>query len=283
MKVGTQLFWNISEFSIAPEELSALGFGDFVPRNDFRSAMIKALHKYVKGNEKLYRRFNDTAVSVSFGVFVQTANGSDLDMAKEIILSVDKKTGVASSTGEIPTNLLADYEGGKVTLNSNQIRNMVPRFIRENHGVSMRPSGGIYFVDKRFDTDVIAKLKKLFEAFPSGHGSLYTVTLHDDQGSLESIEDSIAQTYDKEIDLLLADIDAGYKKGTLTTKQVENRKADAEKILTELKLHEANLRSKADSLVARAKKVSEVLTTRIAVAEGSLVDTGDFAGMLRML
>ena len=280
MKKGTQLFWEISEFSIAPEELAALGFGDFVPRNDFRSAMIKALHKYVKGNERLYRRFDDNHESVSFGVFVQETGGGDIAIAKELILKVDKKTGRVDA--EIyPNQLKLDYDAGKITLNSNQIRSMIPRFIRDNHGVSMRRSGGMYFLDNRHDNTVIEKLRLLFQMLPGS--ALREITLHDDAGTLDSIEEAISQTYQKEIDDLVAAVEEGYKKGTITAKQIENRKADAEKILLELKLHETNLRKQANRLKERAAKVSEVLSNQIAVAEGSILDATDFTGLLRSL
>jgi len=281
MKTGTQLFWTISEFSTTPEKLSDLGFADFVPRNDFRSAMIKALHKHTKGNERLYRRFGDTCESVSFGVFLQTTNGSDMDMQKEVVLRVDKKSGAVQSVSEVPASLLSDYEAGKVTLSSNQIRSIVPRFIRESHGVSMRPSGGIYFVDSRFDEACVAKLEALFKALPGS--KLYAPTMYNDKGALDSIEDAIAGTFQKEIDLLISEIEEGYKKGTLTAKQVENRKGDTVRILNELKIHEKNLRSKADSLVVRTKKISEILSSCISLAEGSMVESGDFASMLRSL
>jgi hypothetical protein len=63
---GDLIFWDISELKTTKDALESLGFGAFVPRNDFKSAIIKALKIVTKGNEKLYRRFNDESDSVSF-------------------------------------------------------------------------------------------------------------------------------------------------------------------------------------------------------------------------
>ena len=53
---GSMIFWELSEIQTTKDELAALGFSEFVPRNDFKAALIKALKVVTKGNEKLYRR-----------------------------------------------------------------------------------------------------------------------------------------------------------------------------------------------------------------------------------
>lgn len=286
MKKGSLIYWTISEFEISPEKLKDLGFGDYTPRNDFKSAMIKALHKLCKGNERLYRAFNDTSKSISFGVFVQQVDGSDVEMRKEVIVNVDKSTGTVGF--HVPpgvewdkTTLMSDFEGAKTTLNANQIRAAILRYVRENHGISMRPSGGIYFVDDKFK-EALDKLKTLFGEF-SREMTLFEVPIYGDASTLDAIEEATSTALFGEVEKLVDEVNQGYQKGTLTKKQLQNRREDVAKILEEVKLHEGNLRMKANAIRDRVNTIGELVELKLKAAEGSIVDEGEFANLLRLL
>lgn len=286
MKKGSLIYWTISEFEISPEKLKDLGFGDYAPRNDFKSAMIKALHKLVKGNERLYRAFNDTSKSISFGVFVQQVDGGDIGMRKEVIVNVDKSTGTVGF--HVPpgvewdkTQLMTDFESSKTTLNANQIRAAILRYVRENHGISMRPSGGIYFMDDRFK-EGLDKLKTLFGEF-SREMTLFEVPIYGDSSTLDAIEEATAASLFVDIDKLVAEVNQGYQKGTLTKKQLQNRKDDAANLLAEIKLQSENLRTRAKFMEEKVGRVSELVDLKLKAAEGSIVDEGEFASLLRLL
>jgi len=279
-KKGTLIYWTVSDILATPDQIKALGFKP--PRNDFKSAMIKALRVYTKGNDKHHRTFNDVADSVSFGVFVQTVNGGSIDMNREVQLHVDKKTGTARFDEGFDSHLIrGEFETAKTTLNADQLRSSITSYVRENHGISMRPSGGIYYIDNKVEATLV-KLREFFAAFPAAT-KLFEVPIYDDSGSLEAIEEATSSSLFNDIENLIKDFTESYNKGTLTKKQLENRREDAAKILKEVKLHEQNLRSKAESLSAKVDQVQKVLEKQMAVISGSLVDTEEFTTMLRDL
>jgi hypothetical protein len=280
---GTLLFWTISDLTTTADKLRALGFGHYLPRNEYKTAMIKALHKYVKGNVKLYRRFDDFPKDVKFGVFVQTTGGGTIDMNREVVITVNKTTGLASFNSQVPfdeTPILTEFELAKKTLDSDQFRTLVTEFVKNNHGVPMKPSGGLYFIDKRFN-GAIEELQNLFDTYPEA--ILYKMEVGSDEDSLTAIEDATAAQLFKQAEDLALEVTEAFAKGTITRKQLENRQADALKILGEVRIHEQNLRSQAESLKEKITRIDEVVSKALHSVETGLDDSEGFTSMLRLL
>ena len=130
--------------------------------------MIKALREITKGNDKLYRRFNDTAKSVKFGLFIQNATENNISIEKEVVISVDKIHGNIDFQTDVhtfdTTAIKEIYKKHCNTINSQQLRDIVMAIIHNSYGVAMRRGGGIYFVDGRFESKK-ADLAKIFEHF----------------------------------------------------------------------------------------------------------------------
>jgi hypothetical protein len=286
MKKGTLIYWTIkNDLETNASQIDALGFGGFTPRNDYKSAMIKALRSYTKGNDKAYRAFNDNAKSVSYGVFVQEVFQADINMRKEVIVNVNKDTGEASFI--IPPGvsfeqsaILIPYQHGRTTLDADQVRSIVLRYVKQNQGISMRPSGAIYFFDTKFE-ERIEKLRNLFKAFPSS--TLFEIPIYGDPGTLQAIEEATSETIFGELESMIAEINKDYTTGVITKKKLEFKKEQTDKLMARIKEHEHNLRSKAEEVTRRAQSLNDALTTRLKVAEGSIIEDGDFSVMLRLL
>ena len=282
MRKGTLIYWSVSDFNTTTEEIAALGFDKFVPRNDFRTAMIKAIRSYVKGEEKLYRRFNDTSKAVSFAVFKEHATTGNLDLRKEVIITVDKDHGNATYSEPV-TEIQSYYDKAKKTLNSDQFRRVVLDYVEESGGISMRPGGGIYFVDEQLE-NCLPKLRDLFKPFQiDGKAKLYEVPIFNDDATLDALEDATSAKIFSEIDEIVKEVEDRFSKGhPVTRRQIESRHTDALEVVKKVKLHEKNLRSKASEVRRKLKSVEDVLSNMLAKSR-DVVDPGEFAGLLKGL
>lgn len=283
MKTGTQIYWSIREIMCSKDSLDKTGFGKFTPRNQSKSALIKALHVYTKGNEKDYKAFDDMPGSVSFLLFVYTKTDG-LDVRKEVTVKLDKKTGLISFSDPAFDSkfLLEQYKIGKATLNRDQVSATILNFLESEGGVSMRPSGGIYFIAEHLEHATLPKLHDLFDVLGSG-ATLFEVTLHNEEGTLAAIEDAVSDKYLGQVDRLVSEINEAYAKGTFTKRQLEGRKTEASKIFAAVKSQSAALRSQAAAIEAKVKSVEKILDIKLKVFEGSIVDDGEFSEMLKLL
>jgi len=281
MKKGNLIFWEISNFETTKEELIELGLEVFIPRNDYKSAMIKALHKITRGNERLYRRFNDNNDGkVSFGLFQEVTTPDNIEINKELIIKMNKITGHIefSDNDNAITSVISDeYERAKRTINSSQFRTLVLNIVKANHGVSLKKDGGVYFVDEKFK-ETVEKLKLVFNQFPSA--KLHVIELYNDPQTLDAIEFATSSSIFKDIEKVIKEVRNQVADGSITKKILSNRTEAAAKILEKIRVHEDSLRSKADELKNRLGKVVEVLDGVLVEADSIAMDPEDFMDAL---
>jgi hypothetical protein len=259
---GQFIYWEMSEVKTNKAMLEDLGFGDFVPRNDYKTALIKALKSYTKGNEKLYRRFNDFKDSVAFSVFIEQASEDDLNLSKEITIKLNKTTGILENA--IP-EIEEKFRQEMTTIDSTQLRQLILKVLRRNsHAISMRSGGGIYFVDNRF-AESLQPLESLFQAIEGA--KLYKIPVYNESATLEAIEDATASEIFSDIETVIQDITREFNNGNLTEKRLTTKMDEADQILKKVKLHEENLRSRASQVSNRVKRLQDSLkitTSKIA-------------------
>jgi len=281
-KRGDLIFWEISEFSTSKERLIELGFEELMPRNDYRTAAVKAIRKLTKGGDKMYRKFNDTSKSVSFGVFLENTTDEDIALNREMIVHVDKRTGkVTIPTGDVAARetFHDEYHIAKETIDASQIRTLIMRIVRrECFGFGMRKSGGIYFIDERF-MGTMGKLEKLFAAFQESC-RLHRVPIYDDPGTQEAIEHAASEDISSEIDVIIRRVQEGMKKGTLTRRGLDGQVSVANEIFAKIKVHEDNLRSRLEEIQGKVLKVKEVFGRVMDDAGKIALDPEDFMSAL---
>ena len=288
MKKGDLIFWTIRDMAVDPNKLIELGFEAYVPRNDYKSAMIKALRVLVKGNEKLYRK-DDGETDVTFAVFQQVSSVDGISINREFQFKVVKATGVVSSdqpdwdsfySGSI---LKEAYESSKITLNSEQIRSMLAKSIKnEFYGVSIKSRGGVYFVNEANTEAAQKKYGPFFQAFPEDT-SLSVMPIHDEKGSMEAIEKATSLEVFSEIEALIAGIEKEVKADTMTTRKLDNDRAEIDKLIEKAKILQSNLQSSLGEVSSRIGNVSTALSKVVVDAKGRIVDPTDFMAMLRGL
>lgn len=283
---GDLIFWEINDLTTTKETLAALGFDKFVPRNDFKSAMIKALKKVTKGNDRLYRRFNDKAAEVSFAIFEQRISDSEIVLDREITITVDKKSGSLSTKAEydgpfyqaIRDSYLAE---GK-TIDSSQFRSLVLKVVQsECYGIPMRKGGGVYFIKASFD-ELQKRLNKLFDAFPQ-NTKLSRVPIYSDASTLDALESAASSDLFGEIDSLVNDINKRFELGTITRRQLDGSHERIQAIVKKTEIHADTLRAKASSIKVKleiAKKAVKSVADRVSAG---IIEPKDFMKALSEL
>lgn len=287
MEKGSLLFWEVNEFKVNLSDFEALvnglGITTRLPRNDYRAAMIKALKTFTKGNDKLYRRFNDNKASVSFGVFVQETVAGDITLNREIVFHVSKSTGtVTANAGEIPTTLAESFRMEKDTISSEQFRSYILRHIRkEASAIGMRSGGGIYFIDSR-KKEKLDIVKRVFSAFPSNM-KLFEIPLYDDQGTLVALEKAVSEDIEAEVKDIIKELETQNRTGVVTKRMLESKSEEIRVLMEKSSFHAENLRGKATEIQDKIKTLDILVGDRLNHLDAGIVDPEDFTALLGAL
>jgi len=283
IRKGDLIFWEISGFTIdkptLETALEGLGIGRLTPRNDFKTATLKAIRTVTKGNDKLYRTFNNTLDRVSFGVFTEVPTDDDLSLKREVIVTLNKDTGILTAVNigdeAMWTQLQAEYDKTKKTIDGNQFRSIVLKVLKEEcFGIPMRKNGAVYFIDKRFDS-FREKLSSLFRVFPESM-VLHSVPIFENAGTDEALESAINESVFADIENLIKDVETKFHDGTITKRLLEGRQTEANEILEKIKVHEKNLRSKAAEVTTKLSRVTGALNAVVDRVAAGIFDPEDF-------
>lgn len=278
MKKCSLIFWEISDFTTTRERIEELGFSHLVPRNDHRSAMLKALRKITKGNDRMYRKFNDRPGTVSFGLFLENTSTEEITLDREMIIHLDKSTGKGAMKGGTPKQreeLMTHFEVAKGTLDSGQFRSLILRIVkRDCFGVAMRKSGGIYFVDKDLEKN-LGQLTELFQNFPDTT-HLHTVPIYDDKGTQEALEHAVSEDISTDIISIVKVVQEKLKKGSLTRRGLEGKIKEADQIFDKISVHQKNLRSKLKKVTKQLEMSKNYFTNALDGASTTVMDPKEF-------
>ncbi len=285
-KKGTLIYWEVYEFKTHAEQLEDLGFKDYLPRNDAKTALIKSLRFATKGQERFYKKFADGKHEVRFAVvhpdLVPDVNGElDIDFTKELMLSLDKSSGYlrctrgndTSSRQEFYEKIQNDYRAERGSIDSVQFRMLVLKFIRRAaYGISMRSGGGIYFIDDRKRNE-LDQLQRLFAAFRSTC-TLYEIPVYQDGDTMKALQDATLQSITGEVDTLLENLQSG----NITQTVIKNRFKEVTELRERVIFHESTLRSEVDGLRSRIDKINDFIGR---INSGEKVET--FMDMLKAI
>jgi len=284
MKKGDLIYWEISDLKTTEKEISDLGFGDYLSDNGFKKAMLKAVNVVQKRSDRMYRRFNDKGKSVSFGIFLEQITDQDITIDKELVVTLDKKTGsveFSDHSHPMSAEIMTLYRAEQLTIDSTQFRSMVKKVVRNQcHGISMRTHGGIYFIDDKFK-ESLGVLRGLFNAFPQAQ--LKVIPIYDDAGSLDAIEDATHADIFGDIEALIKEVKDQTEKGAITERVLEGKVAKSNEILKKIKIHEANLREKANEVKVKLSSVVKQLQDNVNKAEQIAMNPEDFLSALASL
>lgn len=281
---GTMVYWEISDMNTSKDALKALGMEDYLPRNDAKASLIKALHIVTKGNKKFYKRYGDEGKFVNFTVVnpeVIVEQGIiDVNFTKEITVRLEKSSGLLEITqgqdGSFFEKIKGLYQQERQTINSTQFRAVLTKYIRSvAFGVSMRSRGGIYFIDQRRQQAVDA-LNEVFSAYPRKM-LLYKIPMFDEAGTRIALRDAVVGDITAEIEGAVntlqiaienaqkaADEEAeaapGEADAKLSERIVQNKVDEANEILVKIEFYQEALAGQQSVLAAKVAKLKEVVT-----------------------
>lgn len=286
-KKGEILFWDLEKFKTTKAELGDLGFDKYLPRNNHRQVLTKALKEYKsKSDEKVIARtFNEDSNTLSVAIFNELVTEEDLSLEKEITVQFDKRIGTMTTTNPShPTfkELVELYRENSGNINADQLRTLLLKVVKEEaYGVSFRRHGGAYFVDDS-NLQKLENVERLFKHFPA-NATLYRIPIFDTAGTLDAIESSVKLDISEDIEKLIAEIDDEFKKGTITEKKLENRKEMAESILDKMKSHETNLRDSYLTVHRKLASVRKALDEVTSKVSAELAESSSFMDLLKEL
>lgn len=291
---GVLVYWEVSQFSCGKDELAtklkAFGYEDYIPRNDYRTAALRALKTLLKADDSkpFYRKFEkkqqgETEGRVDFDIVIPVeVNGDSRHYDNNLTVHLNKKDGSVTFT---PVNhsggdsFLRLYAETRKMLDSSQFVDIVKSVLRSKcEGIAMRKSGGVYYIPKAFFSE-LEKLRAVFNLFQA-NAALFEVPIYDDETTLDAIEVAVNDDILGELEGMLSELkereSGSNPKMQKSWRILENREKDLSALLDRVQTHEEDLRDKADKIRDRAKKLREAVGREI-----SLKDSNDKSFSLR--
>jgi hypothetical protein len=269
---GHYVWWEVKNLDIPKiqleKQLAALGYEDFVPRNDYKTALIRALRNLLKAddNDRFYRRVEEGKHAHFFVVlpkWVYDEIGvSDVSYQKELKVTINKEDGRLTFDDKkhpIIQKLRDQYREAHKFLDAQQFRTILTRIVREHcFGCSVKSHGGVYYVPECF-VEELDNLRAVMNLFPDNVCMLFETPVYNDEQTSRAIEWSINNDIVDEITKLIEDVMSKDKDGKLTTKILGNRREEARNLMKKIKIHEDDLRNKAGDLEEKAIKLEQIL------------------------
>jgi len=263
---GHLIYWQISEFASDKTELerdlTRWNCQDLLPRNDYKSSVIRALKHILKGDDRFYRRFQDVKESVKFAVVLPEeliGDVIDIQFKKEVIITVDKDSGDVEfddPNSPLKPIFFDAYISARKTVDSQQFRSFLLKVLRKKcHAVSMRKSGGIYYVNKDW-LEELQNVRDIFNLFPK-FCTLFEVPIYDDESTKDAIEVAVRDDIEDEIEGLLDEIRKRDEEGKVTSKVLQNRREEVKSLVERVRIHAEDLRTKADLLNGRLSEIQD--------------------------
>lgn len=301
---GYQVFWNVQLMKTTRKKIRELGFGDHLPENSFKSRLRRACKMatdlYGERDEdnkqnytcKLIRNKNPRCstyeiVQLKSKYSEVAESGGELDLERICQITVDRTTGVlkSSTVGERPINstfqneISDNYIMTEELVDTQEFLKVVRSYLKDVcYRVSLRPSGGIYYVDDK-RKDELNKLVDLFDQFPNAQ--LFMTTVLDDPTSNEAIKEATFRELDSTILDLKKEISHIPKSGTINEGSMNKREekvASAKKLLNE---HYSNLDERRVKLEKTISLMEKACREAEWDAELNTVNGDDFLKLLR--
>lgn len=309
-KLGSSVWWSISDDTVlTPEVLAETGFAKMAPRNDAKTAILKAC-KVVKKDWVIsdtaigatadtpkvlkkadHRRFKDSTIECKIALTrprIGGGGGFSTETAMTITLlksgsrlSYENVALAGAEFDELTAKLNAEYERARQTIDATQFRLLVARYVTKRAGArSLRAfSGGIYFVTAAY-TERLDAIKGLFARLDKGKALFDCFPIYDDGTDVaDAVGFHVTASFEKELATFLADLQDEVKAG-ISKKTLAARMATVEEIKTKIADHKDHLRKKADDLSARTDRWLGRLAARFDDAKGKTVEPFDLLAEL---
>ena len=263
--IGSILWWTINALELSQAELEKItaetigaSFMKDVPGK--RRALRTALSAIETSG--LIRRIRDDEDVIAYTLHEEVIDKKaiDMELKKEQVIVYDKKADkldvrMTYKKDEI-IQLFAKYQ---TIFTESDIRGMVLRYIKTNNGVTMRDSGGIYFVPLQATRDA---LKAFITAIK---GKFYSLGVPDAAPDKTIMHEVIKEELDRELQLAAEDLKALLAKTTDRTKadSFETRMERFKSLRAKTELYKGLLANDIEDLTVTINELNEEVTTAL--------------------
>jgi len=297
---GSLVWWAVGDrFQTTKQRLQELGFEDITPANDFRTSLIKAVKKvkkdmgldhgltgFPKANTQ-HHRYLDTPERCEICIYKPTVVDGEPYYVKLCKCILDKDSGhldvdvLDIAFAHRVDALRNEYRIQREAIDAVQFRLLVKKLIvgtgqMSCNGISMRPvSGGVYYVDARFD-DRFNAVRELFRNIDTagGYCRLDSVPIFNTTETAEALEYATTIEIKNAITKFEEKLAAEVKKG-MSPKRLAGRKREAEGLISRIRTHSENLTASAEAFNATTENYIKVMNDRIVAAAGKTVEPFD--------
>jgi len=196
---------------------------DLIPKNEYRSALARALKKFVSQyqgdlDEKDVTRFikparhggvDSAGFHVAFTQLLPAAAGDDaedmikrLKLAQEAVVAVSKKTGSVTYAGDVPQEarqqIKSLYQNSQQNLDHDHFNYLVDRILRSQvNGVLLRNHSRVFYVSEK-DLEHMETFRTFFSLFPEH--TLFEIQVFQTPETNDAIEKALCLDFLKEVE-----------------------------------------------------------------------------------
>lgn len=274
MKRGSIVFWNIPEIVKTDSDMvSDYGLTDHEPRNDSKAALIKAIKaakkKFGWYEDEKHHRMNpqhlkpiDTVEQTVWEIHKPRLGETETEwsLIARVIYGKKERSLEIQGSDEVKQFFIDNYRTSAVSLDNTQVAGIINRAINRHSpsccaGVTMRVSGGVYFVpaDRQRQLDNVG-------AFLSAiGGTLYQCPLYSDSdATIESVTATeITTELSREIDRLRSETQS------LNGRMLETRIDRVNDLAAKARLHSDRLRSSYTRIDSDIRTLLSVLERHV--------------------
>lgn len=271
--LGQCVFFSTSEFLISIEEvrerLKKAGLKpDFVKDILLKNALKKAMKKQARGVKNAFHRTvseeSDRTIITVAKPDVSNSRAEDIRNVEvaystDLTASYEKGSKKIQVAGEGAQEVKKDTEIFSGNYDADKFRAMVLRILdKECKSISVRPTGGIYFVasSKQEELD---KLQKLFDLFPEA--SLDYLPIIDTKEAKRSMWKSIVGDVKQE--LKAAQSDLGKLPSEISSKKLEGQLRRYKNIRVKVEMYETVFSNTAEDLKNELDALSKLIQKKV--------------------
>ena len=283
---GANVFWTLGEDTDADfleEQLSALklSFGKLAPKKNSDKAALHIATKRVCANR---RRLVRPLPSGIHGYAVvnedQDDNGKSLDHSVDfdvLFLQGGDNTPVFQDpqTGELifpqeANAILGRYATERQRCNSHKVGIMLAKIVDRLHGVSLRPTGGYYWIPEQKVPLMESVAQIVRKSSPSGRNTVYFMRTVLDESGKVAVIDGLVRQLTSELESIEAQVEEVDEDGKRAMKKrgLKTKQERCERLHNRVRGYEKMFQTKLDSLRETVERVEEATTFAALEAMG---------------
>jgi len=142
-----------------------------------------------KKNRRIGEVVKNTKDKIVYGILEREQADNKVSFEQQTTISMDKQTGEVTSQGNLKEAFDKALDEFKGKCTEEDIRNFLREVVRMCHGVSKRPTGGIYFVPSRY-SQFILDAQKVIASFNS-RSRIYAERVMNGSAERQNVWDSV--------------------------------------------------------------------------------------------